>query len=154
MLRTTTIYGLIIAASLIAYFLLMKLLGLHQYPALSIVNAFLFGGGIYRAIRTYRRDHPNNEYLDAWQVGILSGATATIIFTGFMAVYMYQIDSVFANQMLASWSINYNTGVLIMLLSMVLMGFSTTMVCVLSFMQLFKTSWNTTKTARVADSRS
>ncbi len=142
MLRTFTKYGLIISASLIAYFLIMKLFGLHQYPAFSIVNAILFGGGIYRAIQTYSRDNPDYRYLEAWQAGFLSGATATMIFTAFMAVYMYQINSVFASEILSSWNSNYNTGVLIMLFSMVLMGMSTTVVCVLTFMQRFKKSWN------------
>lgn len=146
MLRTTIKFGLIIASSLIAYFLLMKLLGLHQYPAFSIVNAVLFGGGIYRAIKTYRRDNPENKYMDSWQAGFLSGAIATLVFTLFMAIYMYQIDSVFASELLASWNINYNTGVLIVLFSMILMGFSTTAVCVLTFMQRFKRSWNPSKT--------
>ena len=152
MLRTTSFYGLIIAASLIAYFLLMKLVGLHAYPALSIVNAVLFGGGIYRAIKTFRRDNPDKTYMDAWQVGFLSGATATVLFTAFMAVYMYQIDSVFATELLASWKINYNTGVLIILFSMILMGMSTTVVCVLTFMQRFKKSWNPKRNSQVTDS--
>lgn len=138
-------YGLIISGSLIVYFLLMKLFGLHQYPAFSIVNAVLFGGGIYRAIKTFIRDNPNYKYQDAWQSGFMSGATATIYFTLFMAIYMYQIDSVFASEILNSWNINYNNGVMIILLSMILMGFSTTIICALTFMQRFQKSWNTTK---------
>ena len=142
MLKTYNKYGIIIAISLIAYFLMMKLLGLHEYPVFSIFNAILFGGGIYRAIKTHLRDNPDSKYQDLWQAGFMSGAIATIIFTAFMAIYMYQINSVFATQMLETWNISYNTGVLIMLFSMVLMGFSTSIVCVLTFMQRFKKSWN------------
>ncbi|MCW5518522.1 DUF4199 family protein [Aureitalea sp. L0-47] len=142
MLKTYYKYGIIIAISLIAYFLMMKLLGLHEYPVFSIFNAILFGGGIYRAIKTHLRDNPDSKYQDLWQAGFMSGAIATIIFTAFMAIYMYQINSVFATQMLETWHISYNTGVLIMLFSMVLMGFSTSIVCVLTFMQRFKKSWN------------
>ncbi len=147
MLRIYNKYGFIIAISLIAYFLFMKLFGLHQYPALSIFNAVLFGGGIYRAIKTHMRDNPNYKYQDLWQAGFMSGAIATIIFTAFMAVYMYQIDTVFASEMLTGWGLNYNAGVVIMLFSMVLMGMSTSIVCVLTFMQRFKKSWNPSRSA-------
>ena len=138
-------YGLIISASLIVYFIAMKLFGLHQYPILSIVNAILFGGGIYRAIKTYVRDNPEYEYQDAWQAGFLSGAIATLYFTIFMGIYMFQIDTEFAISVLNGWDINYTTGVMIILFSMVLMGLSTTAVSVLTFMQRFKKSWNTKK---------
>lgn len=148
MLRTYTKYGLIIAISLIAYFLLMKLLGLHEYPVLSIFNAVLFGGGIYRAIQTHLRDNPDAKYQDLWQAGFMSGAIATFVFIGFMALYMYQINSVFADQMLDSWNLSYNSGVLIMLISMLLMGLSTSIVCVLTFMQRFKRSWNPVRAKR------
>ncbi|NND62710.1 MAG: DUF4199 family protein [Flavobacteriaceae bacterium] len=145
MLKIYLKYGFIIAMSLIAYFLMMKLFGWHEYPAFSILNAVLFGGGIYRAIQTQMKKQPGNEYQDLWQAGFLSGAIATIIFTFFMAVYMYQIDTVFAQEMLTGWGLNYNAGVLIMLFSMVLMGMSTSVVCVLVFMQRFKRSWNPSK---------
>jgi len=142
MLRSYNKYGIIIAISLISYFLLMKLLGLHDNPVFSIFNAVLFGGGIYRAIQTHLRDNPDSKYQDLWQAGFLSGAIATIIFSGFMAFYMYEINSIFASEILNSWNINYNTGVLVIIFSMVLMGLSTSIVCVLTFMQLFKRSWN------------
>lgn len=142
MLNTYYKYGFIIAVSLITYFISMKLFGLHRYAALSILNAVLFGGGIYRAMQTYKRDNPDFRYQDLWQVGFMSGIIATILFTFFMALYLYHIDTEFAGNMLNGWDINYNTGVLIMLFSMVLMGFSTSIICCLTFMQRFKKSWN------------
>lgn len=148
MLQKYIRYGGIIAVSLVGYFLLMKLLGLHQYPAFSIFNAVLFGGGIYLAIQNHQKEHPHSKYQDLWQVGFMSGAVATLLFTAFMAVYMYQIDSMFADQVLKSWNIHFNTGVLIILFSMVLMGLSTSVVCALTFLQRFKRSWNPNKPAK------
>ncbi|PQB05856.1 DUF4199 domain-containing protein [Aureitalea marina] len=138
-------YGFTIAFFLVAFFLTMKLFGLHQYPVFSIFNAVLFGGGIYRATQHHRRTNPKSKYQDLWQAGFMSGAVATLVFTAFMAFYMYQIDSVFAATILDSWNVNYNTGVLTILFSMVLMGLSTSVVCALTFMQRFKRSWNTSK---------
>lgn len=140
MINTYIRYGLIIASSLVAYFLLMKLFGLDKYPVLSAFNAVLFGGGILRAMQTYKRDATSYNYSDGWQSGFLSGAVATFVFTIFMAVYMYQIDSGFATSILASWGVNYNNGVVMILFSIVLMGLSTSVVLALTFMQLLKES--------------
>lgn len=138
--KTYLKYGAIIAISLIIYFLLMKVLGLHKYPVLSAFNAVLYGGGILRAMQTYKRDSDDFNYADGWQIGFLSGTVATLIFTIFMAIYMMQIDTQFAAAMLESWGVNYNNGVLVMLVSIVLMGMSTAVVLALTFMQLLKTS--------------
>lgn len=140
MLKTYLRYGLIIASSLVAYFLLMKLFGLYKYPVLSAFNAVIFGGGILRAMQTYKRNVKSYHYSDGWQSGFLSGAIATLIFTLFMAVYMYQVDEEFANSILESWGVTYNNGVVMILFSVVLMGLSTSVVLALTYMQLLKES--------------
>jgi hypothetical protein len=140
MIKTYLRYGLIIATSLVAYFLLMKFFGLDKYPVLSAFNAVLFGGGILRAMQTYKRDVKSYNYSDGWQSGFLSGAVATFIFTLFMAVYMYQVDEGFATSILESWGVTYNNGVVMILFSVVLMGLSTSVVLALTFMQLLKES--------------
>lgn len=137
-----TKYGIGIAVVLILYFLLTKLVGLHQYPVLSALNGAIIGGGIFLAIRNYKRMSSSFEYQDGFQVGLFTGGLATILFSIFMAIYIFQIDTQFANAILDSWSINFNKGSLILVLSLVLMGFSTTFVLTLAFMQLLKESWN------------
>lgn len=133
-------YGGIIAATLILYFLSMTLFGLQKYPVLSILNAVLYGGGIMRAMQTFKRDSKTFDYADGWQVGFMSGAVATLIFTAFMAVYMLQIDTEFASALLATWNTSYTNGVSVILFSIVLMGMSTAVVLALTFMQLLKSS--------------
>lgn len=142
MTKTYLKYGAIIAASLIFYFLLMKLLGLHESPAFSIFNAVLYGGGILRAMQTDKKRNPNFNYASGWQAGFWSGTVATLIFTVFMAFYMFQINTTFAEAILASWPVQYANGVVVMLISIVLMGMSTAIVLSLTFMQLLKESMN------------
>jgi hypothetical protein len=60
-----------------------------------------------------------------------------------MAIYMYQIDGEFAANIMESWDLEYDMGTLMLLMSILIMGFSTTLVLTLTFMQLLKKSWNT-----------
>ena len=135
-------YGLGIAGALIAFFLLTKLVGLHQYPILSALNGVIFGAGIFYALRDYKSSSDRFKYQDGFQVGLFVGGLATVIFTAFMAIYIHQIDTEFAQAILDSWGLNFNKGALILILSLFIMGLSTTFVLTLAFMQLLKESWN------------
>lgn len=143
MAKIYTRYGIGIAIILIAYFLLLKLVGLHQYPVLSAVNGLIFGAGLYLAIKKYNTQEGDRKYENGFEVGLLSGGIASIIFTVFMAVYMYQIDTEFAISIMDIWNLEYEMGTLMLLISILIMGFATTVVLTLSFMQLLKRSWNT-----------
>lgn len=143
MAKIYTRYGIGIAIILIAYFLILKLIGLHQYPVLSAVNALVFGAGLYMAMKKYSLQDGDFKYESGFEVGLLSGGIASIIFTIFMAIYMYQIDTEFAASIMEKWHLEYDSGTLMLLISILIMGFATTLVLTLSFMQLLKKSWNT-----------
>jgi hypothetical protein len=136
-------YGIGIAIALIAYFLLTKVLGLHQYPVLSAANGVIFGAGILLAMKSYKANKPNFKYQKGFQLGLFTGGIGTILFAIFMSVYIFMIDTQFANAILDSWGLEFNKGALIMIVSLVIMGFATTLVLTLAFMQLLKESWNT-----------
>ena len=55
-------YGVVIAVVVIAYFLLLKLLGLHQYPVLSAANGVVYGAGILLAIKKYKATSTKFQY--------------------------------------------------------------------------------------------
>lgn len=141
-------YGVLIAIALILYFVITKVLGLHKYPVLSAANGVIYGAGILMALKKSKERKSKFKYQRGFQVGFLSGAVATLIFVVFMAVYMYQIDTEFAKNILDGWNLNYDSGTFMILISLVLMGVSTSMVLTLSFMQLLKESWNTSETKR------
>ena len=145
MVRLYTKYGIGIAVSLIAYFLLLKLIGWHQYPILSGANGVIYGAGILMVMKRFKRESDSFEYSRGFQIGLATGGLATILFSLFMAIYIFQIDTQFAHAILDSWGLNYNKGGLIIIVSLVMMGFSTTLVLTLAFMQLLKESWNTSK---------
>ncbi|WP_310991488.1 DUF4199 domain-containing protein [Aequorivita marina] len=136
-------YGIGIAIFLIAYFLLSKLIGLHQYFSLSAINGLIYGAGLYFALTKYASDENNFKYEKGFEVGLLSGGLASILFTIFMAVYMYQIDTGFTAALMKQWNLQYELGTFMLILSILIMGFATTLVLTLAFMQLLKKSWNT-----------
>lgn len=138
-------YGLGIAVILIAYFLITKAMGLHKFPILSALNGVIYGGGILLAMKNYKLSTSEFKYEKGFQVGLICGVIATIIFVAFMAIYIFQFDTEFANNILDSWGLNYNKGTLMLLVTLAIMGFSTSLVLTLAFMQLLKVSWNTSK---------
>lgn len=143
MFKVYSSYGIWIAVVLIAYFLLLKVIGLHQYPVLSSVNGLIYGAGLYMAMKKYSSRKNKFKYEKGFEVGLLSGGIASIIFTIFMAIYMYQIDTEFAANIMDAWNLEYDLGTLMLLISLLIMGFATTLVLTLAFMQLLKNSWNT-----------
>ncbi|HLT49743.1 DUF4199 family protein [Aequorivita nionensis] len=143
MFKVYSRYGILIAVVLIVYFLLLKLVGLHQYPILSAVNGLIFTIGIYLALNTYKSQTNDFKFEEGFEVGLFSGGIASLLFTIFMAIYMYQIDNEFAIGILKKWGLEYDLGTLMLLLTILIMGFVTTLVLTFSFMQLLKKSWNT-----------
>jgi uncharacterized membrane protein len=143
MIKIYTKYGIITAILLIAYFLISKLIGLHEYPVFSALNGVIFGVGILWAMKKYKGETARFKYQKGFQTGLFTGGIATVLFAIFMAIYIFMIDTQFANSVLDSYGLNYNKGSLIMIISLVIMGFSTSLVLSLAFMQLLKQSWNT-----------
>lgn len=143
MYKVYSTYGIWIAIALIVYFLILKLIGLHQYPILSAVNALIYGAGIYLALKKYGTLRTEIKYEKGFEVGLFTGGIASIIFTVFMAFYMYQLDNEFASSILDSWNLETALGTSMLVISILIMGLVTTLLLTFSFMQLFKRSWNT-----------
>lgn len=143
MLKIYSIHGFGIAIALIVYFLVLKLMGLHHYPVLSSVNALFFGAGIYMALNNYRSKVPELKYEKGFELGMFTGGIASIVFTVFMALYMYQIDNEFAIAIMESWNMETDLGIAMLVMTILIMGIVTTLLLTFAFMQLLKRSWNT-----------
>ncbi|NEV92924.1 DUF4199 domain-containing protein [Psychroflexus sp. YR1-1] len=134
-------FGIALASSLIAYFLVLSLFGLHTNPLFSLFNGVITGFAIYEAIR-YKRIELKSDYTytKGFQAGIVTGFLATILFTIFMAVYVTEVDPDFISKIAETFSKSYSVGVGIFSFTVLLGGFATTIVLTLSFMQLLKRS--------------
>ena len=74
---------------------------------------------------------------------LLTGFNATIIFTIFFGIYSTEINPGFLDDLITVWITDYNTSIGVVLFVVAVMGFATSLVLTLAYMQLFKDSWNT-----------
>jgi hypothetical protein len=132
-------FGIAMSGSLIAYFLILSLFKLHTNPIYSLFNGVIIGFGIYEAIRSYKLEKGNDfSYYGGFTVGIVSGFVSTLIFTIFFTFYATEINGDFLPQLLGAYGDSYDVGIGIVSFTVAIMGFATTIVLTLSFMQLLK----------------
>ncbi len=136
-------FGLVTSAMLIAYFLVLALVGKHTNPAFSFVNAIITGFGIYEAIRLSKLENPDNfSYGEGFKTGIITGFVATIVFTIFFLFYATEVNSAFLSELLQKMKGGFNTNIGMVTFVVAVMGLATTVVSSLTVMQLFKKSRN------------
>ena len=134
-------YGLFIGATLIAYFLLIRLVGLHDNHWLRIVNGVIVAYGIYAVIKKKKSIEKDDfGYFSGFATGILTGVIATFVFVLFMGIYLFHIEPPFA-ELLMSYIAGAG-GPEILLLILVIEGVSSSVILSLTFMQRFKVSRN------------
>jgi len=139
-------FGIATSGSLIAYFLILSLFELHTNVFYSLFNGIITGFGIYEAIKYLRiQNRATFNYGRGFTAGIVTGFVATLIFTIFFAFYATEINIDFLPQLSEQWFKNENTGAGIVFFTVAIMGFATSLVLTLSFMQLFKSSNNLKK---------
>jgi len=141
-------YALFIFAGLIAYFLIVRLFGLHENPWLRVFNGVIVSFGIYSSIKFHKADTDENfSYGSGFRTGLLTGFIATVLFVVFMAIYMYHLDPAFVDVLLDYWKSSYASGPGILIAILIVEGFASSVVLTLAFMQLFKRSRNITQAA-------
>ena len=139
-------FGIATSGSLIAYFLILSLFDLHTNIFYSLFNAVITAFGIYEAIKYFKiRLGATFDYGKGFIAGITTGFIATLIFTLFFAFYTTEVDLGFLGKLSKVWFKDYHTSKGIVFFTVAIMGFATTLVLTLSFMQLFKTSNNLKK---------
>jgi len=139
-------FGVATSGCLIIYFLMLSLLGLHTNVLFSLFNAIITGIGVYLAIKMFReRSEHNFNYGEGFVAGMVAGGTATLIFTMFFTLYAMELNTEFLANLSTTWFQQYQSFEAIVFFTVAIMGFATTLVLTLSFMQLFKTSNNLAK---------
>ena len=139
-------FGLVTSAVLIAYFLILSLMDKHTNVFYSLFNGVITGFALYEVIKYTRIQNPNTfDYRMGFTNGIVTGFLATILFTIFFAVYSTEWDPDFLTALSDRWSNDYTDFKGIVYFTVAIMGFATTVVLTLAFMQLFKKSNNPKK---------
>ncbi|MGZ0015394.1 DUF4199 family protein [Yeosuana sp. AK3] len=136
-------FGLVTSAVLIAYFLVLAMFGLQTNPVFSFLNAGITTFGIYEAIRVFKLEQGNQfNYANGFSTGLVTGVTATIVFTFFFLSYSTEINQDFLPQLLSylNGGFDINNGLVAFIVA--IMGLVTTIVATFTVMQLFKNSGN------------
>lgn len=132
-------FGIAISGCLIAFFLILSLFNLHTVPAFSLFNSVITAFGIYEAIKSFKlREGDKFNYTNGATTGIVTGFVATIIFTIFFTFYATEINTDFLVKLLEVFEGDYHSGIGLVAFTVAIMGFATTVVLTLAFMQLFK----------------
>ena len=140
-------FGLVTTAVLIAYFLLLALLGKHTHPAWSFLNAAITFFGIFEAIKLDKlHDVDNFTYEEGFRTGLITGGIATFLFTAFFLVYASEFDGDFIPKLSQYLGETFDTNVGMVTAIVGVMGAATTVICTLAIMQWFKRSQNTGQT--------
>jgi hypothetical protein len=136
-------FGLIISGVLIAYFLLLSIFDLHSSPIFSLFNTVIVAFGIFEAIKTEKsRAGVDFNYALGFSTGIITGFIATLVFTGFFIFYATELSASFLENLLSFSNGNLEIGIGLVTFIVAIMGFATTVVLTLTFMQLFKRSYS------------
>lgn len=136
-------FGIATSGCLIAYFLILSLFDLHTNVFYSLFNGVITGFGIYEAIKYFKhRDSDGFNYGKGFMAGMVTGGVATLIFTLFFALYSTELNVGFLEELSTQWAKDYQSFEGIVFVTVAIMGFATTVVLTLTFMQLFKNSKN------------
>ena len=86
-------YGLRIAAGLIVYFVIMKVVGLSHHVELRLMNLVILTAGIYLALKKFKLTHTDHlNYFRGLIMGVATGGIGSLVFGIFLFVYM-QLDA-------------------------------------------------------------
>lgn len=139
-------FGIAATGGLVAYFLILALLEKHTNVFFSLFNGVITGFAIYEVIK-YTKIQLGDKfsYSKGFTNGLITGFVATLLFTLFFAIYSTELNTDFLTQLSEQWADNYSNFQGIVFFTVAIMGFTTTVVLTLTFMQLFKNSNNLKK---------
>ena len=136
-------FGLITSAMLIAYFLILALFNKHINPVFSFFNAVITAFGVWEAVRVNKLEQQERfSYSQGFKTGIITGFTATILFTFFFLVYATELNLSFLPKLLKTISGGFNPSIGMITFVVAIMGIATTIISALVAMQFFKNSRN------------
>lgn len=87
--RIPEIWGTVITLALIVYFFLMYALGLVHIIELRLLNLLIMLGGIYGAMRQYKRTHEGHlNYFRGMSIGVATATIGASTFAAFLLIYL------------------------------------------------------------------
>ncbi|WP_303318909.1 DUF4199 domain-containing protein [Flavivirga abyssicola] len=136
-------FGFFTSALLISYFLILALFNKHINPVFSFFNAVITAFGICEAVRLKKLENPETfTYDEGFKTGVVTGFTATLMFTAFFLFYATEINAAFLSELLQTIKGDFNVDIGMVTFIVAVMGLATTVVATLTVMQFFKKTRN------------
>jgi hypothetical protein len=87
--RIPEIYGTLITLALIVYFFLMYAFGLVHIIELRLLNLLIMLGGVYMAMKQYKRTHDGHlNYFRGLSIGVATSTIGASTFAVFLLLYL------------------------------------------------------------------
>lgn len=135
--RNLSIYSVLTALALSAYFIIMDLLGYSHITELRLVNGVILGAGIFLAVRHVTKNEKSN-YLNGLRVGFKTGVAAVGLFTLVFLIYVGMINPEFISEINQSHVLPVDVNVFLMLSVIILEGVASTAIMAFIAMQYYK----------------
>lgn len=132
--------GFITFLSLVAYFMIMKFLGLSHVLELRFFNFLILTFGICYGINKYKNDaHESEFYMKGWAQGIFISVVSLVLFALFMSIYLSYFDDSLMQHIRETTTMGFNATTGMHVFFAVLMeGMAAAVVITLGAMQYFK----------------
>ena len=113
-------YGIKIAAGLIGFFVLMRLVNLHHHVELRILNLAILSCGVYFALKKFKATHNDNlNYFRGLIVGVATSGLGSVLFGLFLFIYMQAdvelMESIKVNEPMGRYLNPYISGFIVTL---------------------------------------
>jgi hypothetical protein len=132
-------YGLYITLACVAYFLILRLVGMHFEIGLSLLNGVIMSIGILLVIKNFKRAKDGQiNYLEGLGLGFMTSAVAALLFGAFIILYSMVIDTKFLESTTANEFFGENISKLTMFTYVVLEMLISGSLAAFVFMQYFK----------------
>lgn len=139
MIKKEYVYGLVMGGALIAYFLIMKLLGLESNFYLRIFNFVILIVGVYFLLNSQIKNSTIPvTYFEGFGLGLRSTLTSIIVFLVFMATYVRFLDPEFMQILQASQIWGSNVALFQAAVGILIEGIASACVLNFAWMQYFK----------------
>lgn len=132
--------GFITFLSLVAYFMIMKFLGLSQVLELRFFNIVILAAGICYGINKFKRALQESDfYLKGWGEGMFVSVVSIVLFALFMSLYLSYFDEPLMQHIRETTTLGFTVASGLHVFFAVFMeGMASAVIITLAAMQYFK----------------
>ena len=134
--------GLFVFIGLLAFFLIMKAIGMVHNLELRALNLLIMAGGVYYAIKSISKRNPDFDYLKGMGTGLLTAISSSLAFALFNMIYLMAINPDFMDEIRETEPFSEYLNPFSVAIVILMEGISSGVLLSFGFMQWFKNRGN------------